>query len=123
MVIRTCLITSEAAEVEIRLLSEEEFARTFSSPMKRVGSDEDPPIDFWPYFEAIPAGHFQEHDCSFGRVECVYQDNSAVYEHVLVVSETKNVFMVIVIDRTLLQVHGHHLLNLNRKYGLEEGNE
>src|SRR5688572_18083807 len=106
--------------MEVRLLSDEEFGQTFSAPMKRAEGDEGPLCDFWPYFDAIPADHFQGNDCSNGRVEYVYRDSSEVFEHVLVDSEDKNIFMVVVIHRSLREVHGHYLLDLTKKYGLND---
>jgi hypothetical protein len=89
--------------------------------MTRADGDEAPLFDFWPYFDAIPVDHFQAHDCSSGRVEYVYQHSSGVFEHVLVDSEDKNIFMVVVIHRSLRQVHGHYLLDINEEYGVNNG--
>ena len=47
-----------------------------------------------------------------------YADGS--FEHVLVSSDQRNVFMVIVLDLTRRVVYGHHLLNLNELYGVGE---
>ena len=47
----------------------------------------------------------------------------ARWEHVLLPCEAPNVFMVIVIDREQGQVYGHHLLDLNRLYGLSAGHD
>src|SRR5689334_21210313 len=101
------------------LLTQEQFAGTFGERSERVGSDEPPPFDFWPYFEAIPAQDFEGHDCSAGRVEYVYHMAPTRFEHVLVNSEDRNVFMVVVLDREACEVHGHRLLDLNREYGLD----
>jgi hypothetical protein len=40
------------------------------------------------------------------------------YEHVLISSEDRNVFMAIVLDREAGAVRGHRLLDLDREYGL-----
>jgi hypothetical protein len=88
--------------------------------MSRAGPDEEPPFDFWPYFHTIPAADFCGYDRSAGEVFYVYRDPTGQFEHVLVNSTTKNVFMVVVLNRQTNAVHGHHLLNLNEKYGLED---
>ena len=106
-----------------RALSEQEFGSTFAEPMRRVQGDEAPPFDFWDYFEAIPGEHFGGHDCSEGAVEWVYADPSGRFQHVLVNSEKKNVFMVIVLDCDAGQVFGHRLLDLNKEYGVETENK
>lgn len=84
--------------------------------MRRV-VDEAPPLDFWPYFDTIPASDFRGHDCSAGEVEYVWREPTGRFEHVLVKSKTPNVFMVIVLDIRNGTVFGHHLLDLNREYG------
>jgi hypothetical protein len=42
------------------------------------------------------------------------------FEHVLINSEDRNVFMVIVLELEASRVLGHHLLDLNRLYGLSD---
>lgn len=99
-------------------LSREEFLATFGESRDRVGADHEPPIDFWPYFDAIPALDFEGRNCSEGHVENVWRTQPIPYEHVLVNSDEPNVFMVIVIDVTTKRVLGHRLLDLRREYGL-----
>ena len=100
------------------LLTPEQFRATFGEPPQRAGADDPPPFDFWPYFEAIPASDFEGHDCSAGRVEYAWLMPPGRFEHVLVDSEDRNVFMVLVLDRDAGAVYGHRLCDLNREYGL-----
>jgi hypothetical protein len=106
----------------MRLLTSEEFRETFSDPMQRV-VDEPPPFDFWSYFEAIPVEDFAGHDCSAGEVDNVWRHPDGHLEHVLVNAREANVFMVLVLDRVAGRVVGHHLLDLNREYALDEVDE
>ena len=101
------------------LLTAEQFRATFGMSRHRVGN-EGPQFDFWPYFDAIPATDFEGHDCSAGVVENVWRMSPVPYEHVLVNSEDRNVFMVLVLvlDREAGVVYGHRLLDLNCEYGL-----
>jgi hypothetical protein len=100
------------------LLSREEFLAVFGQKRERVPMDEPPSLDFWPYFDSIPPADFEGHDCSGGTVEYVWRMDDGRYEHVLVNSDDKNVFMVLVLDRSARVVYGHRLLDLNREYGL-----
>jgi hypothetical protein len=104
--------------VRTRQLTEAEFKETFGDPMRRVGLDKDPPFDFWPYFDAIPSEDFYGHDCAEGRVEHISLDPTGRFQHVLVNSEDKNTFMVLVLDLAAGAVHGHRLLDLNKEYGV-----
>jgi len=101
-------------------LSENDFQATFASPMQRVASEEGPPFDFWPYFESIPEADFEGHDCSAGTVSYAYRDATGRFEHVLVNSEDRNVFMVLVLNRHVNEVVGHRLLDLPRLYGIAD---
>ena len=87
--------------------------------MRQLPPDAVPPLDFWDYFEAIPPEHFEGHDCSEGKVTYAWEDASARYQHVLINSEDKNIFMVIVLDLKDRHILGHRLLDLNRLYGLK----
>jgi hypothetical protein len=104
----------------MKQLTEPEFKATFSEPMTQAARDAEPPFDFWEYFNAIPAADFEGHDCSAGSVTYVWTDSTGRFQHVLVNSENKNVFMVLVLDLHGRKVHGHRLLSLNQEYGLEE---
>jgi hypothetical protein len=98
------------------LLNREQYLATFGEMRSRVPTEDIPPFDFWPYFDAIPARDFEEHDCSDGEVD--YAWSTGRYQHVLVNSEDKNVFMVLVLDVEKRKVYGHRLLDLNKEYGL-----
>jgi hypothetical protein len=100
------------------LLTPEQFQATFGEPGHRVGADEPPPFDFWPYFDSIPLSDFEGHDCSASRVEYAWRMPPGPFVHVLVSSEDRNVFMVLVLDSQAGVVYGHRLLDLNREYGL-----
>lgn len=86
--------------------------------MNRLGPDAVPPFDFWPYVKAIPPSDYGDFDCSAGNVDCVYENSEETFSHVLINSNDRNAFMVIVLDLKVGGVHGHRLLNLNELYGL-----
>jgi hypothetical protein len=102
----------------MRRLTDDEFKATAVPGAERVGSDEEPPFDFWDYFDAIPEHDFEGHDFSAGEVSYAWNMPGTAYQHVLVECETPNVFLVLVLDVPGRSVAGHHLLDLNRLYGL-----
>lgn len=104
--------------MNVTLLDETSWRATFIEPIRRLTEEAVPVVDFWPYFEAIPADHFESHDCSEGEVDYVYRMGNR-YDHVLVNSTTPNVFMAIVVDLDERCVPGHRLINFNELYGLE----
>jgi hypothetical protein len=100
------------------LLSQEQYLGTFGETRSRVSPDEGPPFDFWSYFDAIPPADFHNRNCSAGMVDYAWRDDAGRYEHVLVNSDDRNVFMVLVLDRLNATVYGHYLLDLNCEYGI-----
>ena len=101
------------------LIPDEDWNQFFHAPMCRLLQEEEPPFDFWNYVETIPTKDFQGYDCSEGKIEYVYRDNSGRFEHVLINSTRRDVVMVIVLDRFAGSVAGHKLLDLPRRYGTD----
>lgn len=99
-------------------ISDDEWPRYFAEPMRRLSQDAEPPFEFWPYVEQIPLEHFEGFDCSAGQVDYAYLHPNGKYEHILINSNDRNVFMVIVLDTDASSVVGHHLLRLDELYGL-----
>jgi len=117
------LPTNEPIVLTVRELSHDEYRATFDQKMNRLGPDSAPPFDFWPYFEAIPPRDFGDFDCSEGNVDYVYLNSNETFSHVLINSNDRNVFMVVVLDLAAGTVHGHRLLNLKEEYGLDTAGE
>lgn len=105
--------------IRLALLTQEQFLATFGESSQRIDDDDPPPFDFWPYFETIPVEDFHGYNCSAGTVEYVWRMLPGPFDHVLVNSENRNVFMALVLNREAGTVLGHRLLNLNREYGLD----
>ncbi len=102
-------------------ITDDEWPRFFAEPMQRLSQEDGAPFDFWRYVDEIPKGDFNGYDCSGGSVEYVYRHPEGRLEHVLISSNDRNVFMVIVLDRATRSVVGHRLLNLRELYGLSKG--
>ena len=75
-------------------------------------------IDIWPYVQSVPSTELAGHSVYDQFVDKVYRDSLDRFDHVLVLTRTKNVYLVVVVDLKRSVVYGHHLLNLNDEYGL-----
>jgi hypothetical protein len=103
----------------VPLLSLEDFQATFTGPMHQRPGSAAPPLNVWPYVDTIPAEDFFGRRC-LRRVRHTYRDTHAHFEHVVLDTNERNVFMVIVVDLRSMTVVGHRLLDLNAEYGLIE---
>jgi hypothetical protein len=103
------------------LLDEKQFLATFAAPMRNVTREATNVIDIWPYVESVPREDLRGHDVYDHFVEYVYRDAAGRFDHVQVMTKTKNVYLVVVVDLRNDVIHGHHLLDLNEKYGITGG--
>lgn len=100
------------------LLSEDDFLGTFAAPMRDVTQEATNVIDIWPYVASVPVADLRGHYVYDQFVEYVYRDATERFDHVLVMPKTKNVYLTIVVDLIGDRIYGHHLLDLNEKYGV-----
>jgi hypothetical protein len=101
-----------------RLLAEYEFRATLAEPMENITGQESDVLEIWPYVDAVPISDLQGHIIHDRFVEYVYRTPDARFDHVLVMTKTKNVYLAVVVDLEHDAIHGHHLLDLNRLYGI-----
>lgn len=104
--------------MQTRLLSKFEYHATFLEPCQNVTETARDVLDIWPYVAAVPRPDLWGHDIIPESVERVYRRGEAQFDHVLVETTTRNVFLVVVVDLPSDRVFGHFLLDLNEEYGL-----
>ena len=104
--------------MKTRLLDEIEFKATLAGPMRDVLETATNVIDIWPYVAAIPKSDLFGHQWVDGVVEHVYRNASETYDHVLVFTKSKNVYLAVIVDLRRDEILGHYLLDLNELYGL-----
>ena len=102
------------------LLTDESFHSTIVDPKSDPPDDaECKPCEIWQYIKAIPEVDLEGFSIADNDVEMVRRTGNQAYDHVLIPTEAKNVYLVIVVDLLRSGVFGHYLLDLNQKYGLE----
>jgi hypothetical protein len=74
----------------------EAFNGTFEAPMQDITEAVERLLNIWPYVEAIPPVDLAGFELD--NVAHVYLNASGSYQHVLIATEDKNVFLAIVID-------------------------
>ncbi len=109
-----------------QLLTKEELRQTFGPTMINISGREDETspegvIDIAPYCQAIPDSDLGDHKPHDLEVDRVYRTSDDRYDHVLLMTHSKNIYMVVVIDLQQDRILGHHVLDLNKEYGVEQG--
>lgn len=104
-------------------LTESEFLATMRAPMIDVTANVGEVIDIWTYASSIAREtHVPALVVDDELVETVYRSGDGAFDHVLLPTEDKDRFVVIVVDRNSRSVVGHHILDLNEKYGVTSEN-
>lgn len=107
--------------MQTKLLNESQFHTTFAAPMRDVTGEATNVTDIWPYVDSVPPKELRGHEACDQFVEFVFRDATGRFDHVQVMTKTKNVYLIIVVDLRDNMIYGHHLLDLNEKYGLTGG--
>ena len=102
----------------MKQLTEEEFESTFTPPMLDITTTAEEVINVWPYVENVLTSDYAEADTGSWDVEYVYINQPESHQHILINTGMENVYLVVVVDIHKRSIYGHHLLNLNQKYGL-----
>jgi hypothetical protein len=100
-------------------LTDKEFKDTMTIPMVDVTLTAEPIVDIWEYAENLAdQGVIDKYVVEQGLVELVYRNSANTFDHILLPTEDKNIFTVLVIDLNNPRIIGHHTLDLNALYGL-----
>ncbi len=89
-----------------------------TTPMHLVTESATEVLDIWQYVRSVPSADLEGHSIYDRFVEVVYRSDNDCFDHVLVMTRTKNVYLAVVIELARDSIYGHRLLDLNREYGL-----
>lgn len=101
-------------------LNDTEFKATFCPPMKDVTSRAEEIVDLWSYADRVLEAAFRNSPDWDWQVKHIYESGDGAFQHVLVPVPGDNTYMVIVIDKALRKIKGHHQLDLGALYGIEK---
>jgi hypothetical protein len=103
----------------IRQLDEEQFRATFVPPMREAGEDaEFNALDISGYVAECLKAHSLPGTLETLEIHHVYISGDTRYSHVLLSYGEPNRYLVIVTDNAERRIVGHHLLDLNARYGV-----
>jgi hypothetical protein len=102
------------------LLSEDDYLATMGGKRQVLRPEDAAAIGVGSYVRGIDRRDMRGYDFSALAIANVYSMDDGAWQHVLVSASVPNVFLVVVLDGQLNAVHGHHVLDLNEKYGLND---
>ena len=102
-------------------LTKDEYLATFVEPMRRLEADESyKPVPIAEYVDGVIAGFDPPPTRADLGIHHVYLNGDRTFCHVLIHYGRHNEFLVVVVDCGREAVYGHHLLDLNREFGLPD---
>jgi PBP1b-binding outer membrane lipoprotein LpoB len=113
--------TKLKTEVMIKELSRKEFEKTFSNKMIDVTKTAEPIVNIWKYAKVlsnqklIPSIVYNKE-----LVEFVYKNSKNTFEHILLPTSEKNVFIIIVVNIIEKKIEGHYKIDIEKEYGLNK---
>lgn len=107
--------------MEVRQLSETQYMCTMGSKMNDVTESAELLVNIWNYAKQLLKDNLiSEYGFSKKYVEVVYENNEHTYQHILLFTNRKNVYAVVIVDIVHKTIVGHYILDLNEKYGLNK---
>jgi hypothetical protein len=103
--------------MQTQRLDEDAFKATMTLKMHNVTESATDVLDIWPYVDSVPSSDLEGHSIYDHFVEFVYRNDDDRFDHVLVMTRTKNIYLAVVVDLAHDSVYGHRLLDLNKNYG------
>jgi len=87
--------------------------------MINVTESAEPVVNIWDYVENLVKEEVIDNYVYQNKlVELVYRNDTSTFDHILLPTPDKNVFITLVVDLTKESILGHVKLDLNEKYGL-----
>ena len=100
-----------------RLLGRDEFLACFAAPMRNVTADAGDAVDVQPYVDRLNLRDLGISEA--GEVAYIYRDARERFDQILIKTAEPLVFLVIVVELGAGEILGHHLLDLEREYGVK----
>jgi hypothetical protein len=103
--------------VETRLFTRDQYLGSFVPPMAILPDAVPAPCDIEPYVRAIDLKSIGVNN--LGGISHIYVDGQQITHHVLVQTDLRDAFLVVIVGVKESAVIGHYLLDLLSEYGIE----
>ena len=101
------------------MLTDKEYKSTMTPKMVDVTQTAEPIVDIWDYVEKLTVDKIvHEYTFKNNLVEKVYRNQTNTFDHVLLPTPDKDIFIVIIVDLINKNIKGYFRLDLNVEYSL-----
>ena len=101
-------------------ITKERFFRTMGAGMKDITEDAESVVDIWDYAkELYEQQKISEYGYEKRLIDAVYGDDEGKFHHILLFTENKHCYIVIVVYVSKKRIVGHYYLDLKKEYGLK----
>ena len=103
----------------VNQLCEDQYLSTMGNKMNNITESAEALVDIWSYAKQLLDDHLlSAHSFSKRYVEAVYENDEKTYQHVLLFTNRKNTYIVIIVDIIYRTIVGYYMLDLNEKYDI-----
>ncbi|CAN5772329.1 hypothetical protein BH11BAC7_BH11BAC7_25720 [soil metagenome] len=101
-------------------LSAAQLTSTQGPKMVDVTETAEPIVDIWPYVEQLVKDNVVlKYVLDKQLIEADCRNSANSFDHVLLPTENKNIFIIVIVDTNYRKITGHYRLNLEKEYGLQ----
>jgi hypothetical protein len=100
-------------------LTKTEYISTMDGGMTDVTDIANPTVDIWNYVSYLVKENVViDYVFTNNLVEKVYRNSTNSFDHILLPTNDKNIFVIVIVDLNKSSIYGHYGLDLNKEYGL-----
>ena len=104
---------------KIREITKEQYLQTMGKHMKNVTDNAEVIADIWGYAKCLLERKLiSEYGFNNNLIEAVYINDNNTYQHILLFTDKKNCYVVIIVDVLHRVILGHYFLDLNQEYDI-----
>ena len=102
-------------------ISKDIFLRTMKAGMHNITDSAECVVDIWDYArELYEQRKISKYGYEKRLIEAVYGDEKGMFHHILLFTEKKDSYVIIVVDVMKKRIIGHFCMDLGKEYGVAD---
>ena len=102
-------------------ISKEIFFKTMEAGMHNITDNAESVVDIWDYArELYEQRKISKYGYEKRLIEAVYGDVKGMFHHILLFTDKKDAYVIIVVDVMKKRIIGHFCMDLGKEYGVAD---